>query len=375
MKQRILIAIGLVILVLIAGGGWYVKAVNQSHPAPWPMMQGDALGRFATKATFPDEPALLWSYPLDGRGVAFPVIGADGTLYVHTDTSVLAIDPDGNRRWSWRSNHGPGWLALSRQGEVYALGERRLVALDGEGRTKWRYDLQGEASAPPLVGQGGVIYVKTDRQLEAISSDGAVKWVFTYDHQPTIWPVETRDGMVILATMDRLYALKPDGSEAWNLKLGTPGGPVPLSVGEDGMIYYRTAKELHVIDKEGRVQLGFMTSQQMGWNLAVSSGVIQSGRFRWSTAGEETWAMQWIGDAGFTYLDAKGQALFWSQVNPGGRIAISLWAADGSKRWQLDQVEVYGPAAIGKDGQICFVGVWKESGSRQELICVGEATP
>lgn len=367
-----LIAIGLVIMALIVGGGWYVKAVNQGHPAPWPMVQGDALGRFATKAVFPSEANLLWSYPLEETGFAFPVIGSDGTIYVHTPTQVQAVSPDGARRWRWQSSHGPGWLALSRQDDVYALGLRQLVALDQEGRTKWRFELGHEAAYPPVVGQGGVIYVATSQELKAISSDGQARWAFPYDH-PMTWPIETREGLVIIGVGDRLYALHADGTEAWNLRLGYPDSPTALTGGEDGLIYFRVANQLHVIDKAGHVKLGFTNQRQMGWNMAASNGVIQSGRVRWTEDGEQLWDLGWIGQAGYTYLDAKGQALFAAQASAGGSIMLSLWGADGTKLWSLDQFQAQGPPAIGKDGRICFPGAARAQ--RLQLVCIGDPAP
>lgn len=370
MKQRFLIAILLAVAVLIGGGGWYVGFVNQTHPASWPMLQGDSLGRYSTRAVFPTEPALLWAYPIDDPTPSPPVIGADGTLYLHTPTQVVAVGSDGKRRWAWKSERDFGLLTLGRHGHLYVVGQQELVALDTEGRVKWRLPLpERSIQAPPIVGQGGVIYLATGRRLLAISSDGKVKW--EYSRGPTsLWPVETPNGQVLVMTGGQLRALKPDGSEAWSVRLPFTGGGGALAVSQDGTIYYRGRDRLHAFDQAGRTQFEVAVSQAPGFNLALGDEAIQSGGSRYDSHGDLRWEVESVGPGGLTYIDAKGNVVMLAEVLGGDSLRLGMWGPDGAERWKLGGITVQSMPAIGPDGQICFAGR-RDGETSSALICVG----
>lgn len=367
--SAVAVAVIVGIVVVIVGGSWYVDVANQAHPAAWPMVQGDALGRFATRATFPSDPKLLWSYPLEEATGLPPVIGEDGTLYLHTRTGVVAVGVDGQRKWAWKSEQGFGLLALGRHGQIYVAGETELTALDSLGRLLWRFPLERGSLAPPLVGQGGVIYVSTGPGLLAVTSEGKLKWEYNW-RQPIGWPVETPRGDLLVTTPGRLRAVRPDGTEAWSVQFRGRMMNTPVSVDRDGTIYYRGADRLYVLDDQGQTLAEYPVGPAGIYNLALGEGVIQGGAMRWSESGEVLWNEEEISADAFSFLDGAGNALMLFLSRRGTTMGLSLRGPDGSERWSLSDLSVLSLPAIGRDGRICLVGQQGDQGPA--LICLGD---
>lgn len=364
------IAVVVGIVIAIWGGGWYINFANQGHPAAWPMVQGDSLGRFATSATFPADPQVLWSFPIEDPQPFPPAIGADGTVYVHTPTQVVAVGPDGKRKWAWKSAREYGWLALGRHGDVYVVGLGELIALDSQGRVQWRFALPEQGGlAPPLVGQGGVIYVSTNRSVLGITSDGKLKWEYTRGRMVS-WPVETASGHLLVVASGQLRALDTNGEEAWSVRLPALSGSRFVAAKKDGTIYYRGLDRLYVLDERGQVKAEYPTNLRRTHNLAIGDGFIQSGWIRWSEDGTVLWEQQRPVMGGFSYVDAKGNLLHLTGIDRSDMLTLELLGPDASPRWQLGDMAVYSLPAIGADGRVCFAG--QRAGEGPALICMGD---
>ena len=230
------------LLILLFGGRWYVDAVNRTHPAPWPMVQGDAGGSFAVRVLFPNEPQVLWTYPLPAALPFSPVIGEDGVVYAAAGEELIAVEPDGQKRWTWKGKGFLQWLALGRHGAIYALEYERermgrpeasLVALDSYGRLSWRLPLDwSNWWSPPIVGQGGVIYLGSRTKLYAITGEGRIMWAQeTSDVRR--WPVEMpgggllytgkKDVMLGVQAVYRRFKVVPEVDVSWNTVLVMTG--------------------------------------------------------------------------------------------------------------------------------------------------------
>lgn len=370
MKQRYLIAVIFSLVVAMLFTTWYVERVNQTHPAAWPMVQGDSLGRYATRAVFPAEPVLLWSVPVDDPHPFPPVIGTDGTVYLHTPTQVLAVGADGQRKWAWKSERELGMLALGRHGDLYVVRREELVALDPQGRVRWRFPVpEPGVQAPPIVGQAGVIYLSTVRGLLAVTSDGKLKWEYARG-RVTSWPVETPSGNVLVLAGGELLALKPDGEQAWSVRLSGPLGSTSPAVAPDGTIYLLTRDRLYAYDAQGQLKASAPAPSRPGYNLAVGEGVVQSGLVRWKSDTALEWEISATPSERLAYLDARGNVLLASVTPANDSFRLSLWGSDGARRWQLDDLVVRSLPAIGADGRICFAG--QRPGEQNALICLGE---
>lgn len=362
------------LLVLFFGGRWYVEAFNRNHPAPWPMAQGDAMGRFATPAVFADKPEVLWAHAISGAVPYPPAIGEDGTVYVSTGEQLLAIGSDGSRKWAWKGGTALSWVTLGRHGEVYVADREALVALDSQGRLAWRFPVTGERgfSIPPIVGQAGVLYLATGRELQAVTSDGKLKWSRDW-RGPQNWPVEDRDGRILVAEGDRLTALDPDGSVAWEARLERTDRAGSVVADTDGSIYYRGARNLYRLDPEGHVtwQMPMPPSQQVG-NLALGDGFVQDGLTRWS-GDTRLWPQdpRASGASLFTYLDARGNMLALEVNDREKGWQLILRDPGGAVRWKAEEVRAHSLFAMGADGRICFAGT-RASEAQPALICIGK---
>ena len=114
-----------------------------------------------------------WHYN-DGRIKGAPAIAPDGTVYVVADkSSLLAINPDGDLKWSFGGEKyliSPQRPSISGNGVIYVTGkevengeERYFVyGIDSNGKLIWKYEIDGEGNAPAL-GNDGFLYTTTSR--------------------------------------------------------------------------------------------------------------------------------------------------------------------------------------------------------------------
>lgn len=355
------------VLVFGSAGLWYVQYVNRTHPAPWPMLQGDSGGRFATRAVFPTEkPDALWSYSIEEpHWVAVaPVIGEGNVVYFGDRSRLVALDASGKLQWSWNSSAPIGSLALGRHGDLYVLEPGLLVALDSQGRRTWSHELPSEGGSPLIVGQGGVIYLLAE-DLHAISDAGETKWVQAGTNRGLL--VETPNGEILYADDRYVFAFTATGEKAWSRQMSDV--VLSIAVGPDGRIYVRTRGSLAMLDQKGVIK-GSLPAQGSPLTLSVDGEYVQAGLTRWSREIDPLWTAQLDGPAAVSYLDAEGKALIFAmgEDQPFGQLA--LLDEQGQELWRLDDMLALTLPAIGSDGRICFGGL-KKGIMRPELYCMG----
>ncbi|MFA6112065.1 MAG: choice-of-anchor D domain-containing protein, partial [Candidatus Latescibacterota bacterium] len=355
---------------------------------PWLMQGHDAQRTGRSSASGPVAPQLKWSYDLASRvqDNASPVVGPDGTIYVPSEESFYAINPDGTLRWektyrsgdSWRMRSAP---ALSPDGStVYALGSwlsssdthvRALNALNGDllweygplvgqvtyssfavgsdgtvfvgtwepalyainpnGTLKWRDSTSGRVGAVeavPAVDSNGNVYVNKNLDgLLALDSNGVLKWRRTDVGGWYGWrtPAIGLDGTIYVAD-DSVYAIDPAGRSKWSRSIGDPGYFAGVAVSSDGSVIY--------------------TARSGGKVYALNAGT-----------GQTVWAST-IGDSteqfgGSPVLSGNG-ILY---VMGAGNRVYAVVASDGELLWQytLSSFAIYwGPQspALGPDGTL-----------------------
>ncbi|MFZ5817030.1 MAG: PQQ-binding-like beta-propeller repeat protein [Bacillota bacterium] len=366
------------LLVLLFGLPWYVEAVNRSHPAPWPMVGGDAGLRNYTPASFPRAPQVLWSLPVEGIEFMTPLIGANGTIYVNAGTRVIAVGPDGKRRWAWKSPLRIWSLALSRQGVLYAMDPDTLHALDENGRLLWRAPLPGAPASHLIVGQGGAIYYAGGHQLHALADNGTHRW--SVGVGPVLGgPVESRSGLILMATRQGLTAVRPTGEIAWTRSPGEPYQIRPVAAA-NGRIYLRTSTRLMVLNEEGEV-VGDEPASPFPSNLAVGREVVQEGLSRRDGEGR----LLWTAATGaqhrtlFTMVDRRGNLLVMTNRGltrgPADTLVpwlqYELWDGEGRQLWSLSEIRPMTEPAVDARGHLCFAG---RTGDERpvSLICIGD---
>ncbi|MFZ5817031.1 MAG: PQQ-binding-like beta-propeller repeat protein [Bacillota bacterium] len=375
--NRTSIALGSVLLLILLafGGGWYIDRVNRHHPAAWPMIQGDAGNRFATRATFPQSPEVLFTLPLDEPPASPPVIGEDGTIYLLALDGLTAVDEQGRKRWTWRSKERLFTATLGRHGDIYVVEEGGVAAVDRDGRLTWRLPIEIQAIAGPLlVGQGGVIYLTTERALYAISPEGRVRW--SYEAGPILtWPVEAPDGKLLLVTQrDELVAFAPNGEQAWTREVAPLVGRA-MAVSADGRLYYRHERGLLILNSaDGRSLQEVERPTARAFNLSIGKGFVQDGLNRFELDGRPLWSQDPAEEtvAMVTYLDARGNLLLYRVGRAEGRspYRLAMLDAGGEEAWVFEEVAPVTLPAIGRDGRICLVG--RKDGEGYSLVCIGQ---
>jgi outer membrane protein assembly factor BamB len=106
-----------------------------------------------------------------------PVIASDGTIIVLTaQATVLAIAPGGKLMWSFPltrtpNGHGQSPPVLGDDGTIYALADRKLVALSAEGKPVWNLAVGGTTiGSPALAADGTLYFATTDGVIYAVQT-------------------------------------------------------------------------------------------------------------------------------------------------------------------------------------------------------------
>jgi eukaryotic-like serine/threonine-protein kinase len=164
---------------------------------------------------------------------ATPTPIADG-LYVATyPGEVLALDPQGRVRWRQRlggdglhpvQELGPDLLASSRRGD--------LMRLTRDGRHIWVTDLGEELFAAPAVAGDSVVAVDAGGRLHVIdASTGKVRVRMAMGDKVRAAPVPTGDGWLVAGYDGVVTSLDVNLGVSWRIGLGGPFVASPARVG------------------------------------------------------------------------------------------------------------------------------------------------
>lgn len=192
-------------------GGFYVATVDEGSTSG-----GIALG-------FSNDGQRRWQTPLEGRPFEAPSIGPDGTIYFliqENDTIIVAIDPNGIRKWQVRPGFVRGRMAVSANGELF-LARPGLAAISPEGTLLWR---TSASPAAPLIGgltlaPDNTILLPTVSGVSAYRPDGQPKW--TYRSRGVPYGISTdREGNFLFLGDDQLYKGNAEGRLRWRARIG-----------------------------------------------------------------------------------------------------------------------------------------------------------
>ena len=173
-KQRVLVTLAGGGLCVIDGRGgkayrpWPLGAEPAGEPCPAPggALVGTSDGRLVlrwSKARWTAElPA-----PLRGR----PRIHRD-RVYAAAGTWLVALALDSGQEL-WRSElPGPGLTPVVERDRLYVASEDgALLALDREGKVRWRFFCEGAIATPPVSDSGSVYVLGTDFRVHALTAE------------------------------------------------------------------------------------------------------------------------------------------------------------------------------------------------------------
>ncbi len=140
-----------------------------------------------------EQPGRRWTRSI-GRcnGVLDAVVAPNSFAYARTATELVALAPDGAERWRTAVGATPIARVLARPAAtldslvVVAVSPRALAAFKPDGKTAWRFEVEGGESlvtAPEGSGTEGVLLV-TSAAAYSVGSDGTLRWRAVLPREP-----------------------------------------------------------------------------------------------------------------------------------------------------------------------------------------------
>jgi outer membrane protein assembly factor BamB len=159
-------------VALFAGCSSTSKASKPASPQP---AAGKSIGRVAWSANAGNMQVANKVLPINFA----PVFSGGSVWFAAADGSVGRVDP-ANGAVVWRVNMNKSLVAgIGTDGDtaVVAAKDGSLIALDGDGKTKWTSQSTSEAVSVPAVGSGIVVVRFSDNRLYGFDSDtGKRRW-------------------------------------------------------------------------------------------------------------------------------------------------------------------------------------------------------
>jgi outer membrane protein assembly factor BamB len=241
--------------------------------------------------------AVAWEFAVGASHVTSCRVGEDGTIYVGTDTSVVALSSSGKQMWSYDIGSTVDSPALADDGTVYAGSTGgRLVALSKDGKLKWEFRAPGNVRSPSIDRSGNLYCSASTLAMYCLDNKGKKKWEFKpagdlpqytelFDWSNTLdIPSIAADGTIYAGTFvtpgitkagqqipgynvplqGKIYAITPQGQLKWEYThAGAPMYTIHTpTIGSDGTLYAGTSCWIVVaLDPTGKVVWEFDTNE------------------------------------------------------------------------------------------------------------------
>lgn len=223
------------------------------HPAPgeWPMRDyGYARTAHSPFASPPrDDPDTAWSYEPDGSGVSSLIVAAD-SVFVRTDTKLVALTTDGHLRWE-ESRTETGQLQFV-DGRLYDVELDSVTALRPDGSEEWSAPLE-TSRYDALERDGWVFLLSGDRIVRLHADTGAV-----VDETTTHAPGPTTTGGPVYTGWHSMTAYDVHDGEfqqRWEASPEAPYERYGLPAVTNGRIYRPEQAIMGTDDRSGRLSV------------------------------------------------------------------------------------------------------------------------
>jgi outer membrane protein assembly factor BamB len=165
--------------------------------------------------------SVMWSYTVGGGVYSTPAIRSDGAIvFGSLDDSVYCVSSAGDLLWSYPTAGNVLIGASIGVGDVTFVGSLggKFYSLSPSGVKLWEYDTSDLVLPSPALSADGSVYVGSYSNMAyAFSSGGSLKWTRNLGHDATSSPAIDLDGSVYFATRaSNLHRLDPTtGSDVW----------------------------------------------------------------------------------------------------------------------------------------------------------------
>jgi outer membrane protein assembly factor BamB len=203
---------------------------------------------------------------------------------------VLRVDPaSGNQVWRTdvdaRISAGVGADGFT---VAVATPRGEVIALDADGKVRWRAQVSSDVLSPPLVGRGVVVVRSTDHRLTAFEAEsGKRRWVFNRQLPPLTLRASTEmafagDNVLVGYPGGRLVAVAlANGAARWEAAVSEPKGTTEVERLADVLGPIAVAGgQACAASFQGRVMCADAGTGSLRWarELSAGAGVARDSR-------------------------------------------------------------------------------------------------
>jgi outer membrane protein assembly factor BamB len=311
-----------------------------------------------------------WHYE-DSSGLSAPALGLDRQVHVINEEGVLVtLDDQGTPAWTFAELSPPlNGPVVGLDGTVFVHNENELAAVRPDGTLRWRHPLRAGASTPIAVGWNGTTYLVQGNELTAINPEGTERWRTPVEVLTPPYLAVGLDDRLRVGTQYGTVALQSDGAFAQQIT----GSFGPMALAPDGALYIASpAYKLSAFEPTGAVRFNYARlNSRPTAHVEPVLGPDQRGYVSRTVGPLSDWIYA---------VDVQGQ-LLWEYPalasglvadDSGGLIAtmdhhVKALRPDGTLRWEyyLDGEPPTAPF-LTEDGALCFA-----AGSRLVMLQTG----
>ncbi len=326
----------------------------------------DAGGSNTVPLTVTTRPAAAdhvnWRFRMDGPySVVRPVIGPDRTVYViDVFDHLYALTPDGGLKWLVRGAGDKG-VAVGADGSIYVASESFINAYNPDGSVKWHFVQTPRAfiCLGVSVGPDGNIYsVGTEGMgVFSLTPAGTVRWQTPeaydrriVDYAEILFGPNGSTQQLYFAANNHLRALRLDGSDVFTI----PGWYGQPAIGPDGSVHHALSayspNGSHLWTFQSPFPYNVFTPPDIGSNGVHYFVQNLSRLFALNPDGAQRWLFNVNGYVDGPIVDPANTQLIMGSADtlnhPGFILAAS--AQDGQEIWRvilpLEDPTVWNPA-------------------------------
>ena len=169
---------------------------------------------------------------------ASPAMGHDGRLYLtpYSAGGVACVDRGGNLIWEAPDIESYSGCVIDSRGVSYAMTTDGLVAVNPDGSRRWiQTAIRRTTASLPCVAADGTLYA-ADGKLHAVSPEGARLW--SSEDGPAGYPIIDGAGTIYVGSEnEELAAFKTDGERLWSLPTVGTTTRSTFALDADGTLY------------------------------------------------------------------------------------------------------------------------------------------